>query len=107
VRALLAAGLAGIEQGMELEPEMRGDNYHNAGAREIPKTLREAADLLEGSGMLLRAPLGDEVVDHYTRAARWEVEEHDRVVTDWERKRLLERGRGWAASGGWAGFFHI
>jgi len=89
--ALLAAGLAGIEQGMELEPEMRGDNYHAAGAREIPRTLRDAADLLEGSAML-RAALGDEVVDHYTRAARWEVEEHDRVVTDWERKRLLERG---------------
>jgi glutamine synthetase len=88
---LLAAGLAGIAEGMELEPEMRGDNYHNAGAREIPKNLREAADLLDGSAML-RAALGDEVVDHYTRAARWEVEEHDRVVTDWERKRLLERG---------------
>jgi len=31
-------------------------------------------------------------VDHYTRAARWEIEEHDRVVTDFERQRLLERG---------------
>ncbi|NYS23990.1 glutamine synthetase [Rhodobacteraceae bacterium 2376] len=88
--ALLAAGLAGIEQGMELEPEMRGDMYGAADAREIPKTLREAADLLEGSAML-RAALGDDVVDHYTRAARWEVEEHDRVVTDWERMRGLER----------------
>ncbi|MCC5982957.1 MAG: glutamine synthetase [Rhodobacteraceae bacterium] len=89
--ALLAAGLAGIEQGLELEPEMRGDMYGAAGAREIPRTLREAADLLEGSAML-RAALGDDVVDHYTRAARWEVEEHDRVVTDWERARLFERG---------------
>ncbi|NBB98263.1 MAG: glutamine synthetase [Alphaproteobacteria bacterium] len=88
--ALLAAGLAGIEQGMELEPEMAGDSYQNRDAREIPKTLRHAADLLDGSTML-RAAFGDEVVDHYTRAARWEIEEHDRVVTDWERKRLLER----------------
>ncbi|WP_322891712.1 MULTISPECIES: glutamine synthetase family protein [unclassified Yoonia] len=89
--ALLAAGLAGIEGKMELEPEMQGDNYSNATAREIPKTLRESADLLEGSAML-RAALGDDVVDHYTRAARWEIEEHDRVVTDFERQRLLERG---------------
>ncbi len=89
--ALLAAGLAGIEAGMELEPEMRGDAYGAAGAREIPKTLREAADLLEGSAML-RAAFGDDVVEHYIRAARWEVEEHDRVVTDWERARLFERG---------------
>ena len=88
---LLAAGLAGIEGKMELEPEMKGDSYGNKGAREIPKTLREAADLLEGSAML-RAAFGDDVVDHYTRAARWEIEEHDRVVTDFERQRLLERG---------------
>jgi glutamine synthetase len=89
--ALLAAGLAGIEGEMELEPEMKGDSYGNKSAREIPKTLREAADLLEGSAML-RAAFGDDVVDHYTRAARWEIEEHDRVVTDFERQRLLERG---------------
>lgn len=87
---LLAAGLAGISQGLELEPEMTGDNYRNRSAREIPKTLDEAADLMEGSAML-RAAFGDDVVDHYTRAARWEIEEHNRVVTDWERKRLLER----------------
>ncbi|MGY6705111.1 glutamine synthetase family protein [Roseinatronobacter sp.] len=89
--ALLAAGLAGIEQGMALEQELRGDMYGAREAREIPKTLREAADLLEGSEML-RAALGDDVVTHYAHAARWEISEHDRVVTDWERKRLLERG---------------
>ncbi|MBQ2261962.1 MAG: glutamine synthetase [Loktanella sp.] len=89
--ALLAAGLAGIEGAMELEPEMQGDSYRHAGAREIPKTLRESADLLDGSA-ILRAAFGDDVVDHYTRAARWEIEEHDRVVTDYERQRLLERG---------------
>jgi glutamine synthetase len=89
--ALLAAGLAGIEGKMVLEPEMQGDSYRNADAREIPKTLRCSADLLEGSAML-RAAFGDDVVDHYTRAARWEIEEHDRVVTDFERQRLLERG---------------
>ena len=88
--ALLAAGLAGIEQGLELEPELSGDSYSAEGAREIPKTLREAADLLDGSAML-RTAFGDEVVDHYAHAARWEVSEHDRVVTDWERSRLFER----------------
>jgi glutamine synthetase len=88
--ALLAAGLEGIERGMDLEPEMRGDMYQAEAAREIPKTLREAADLLHGSAML-RAAFGDTVVDHYTRAARWEVEELDRAVTDWEVRRGLER----------------
>lgn len=88
--ALLAAGLAGIEQKLELEPEMKGDMYNTANIREIPHTLREAADLLKGSAML-RAAFGDDVVDHYHHAAQWEISETDRVVTDFELQRLLER----------------
>ncbi|MFZ5750034.1 MAG: glutamine synthetase family protein [Pseudomonadota bacterium] len=88
--ALLAAGLDGIEKKMELEPEMKGDMYHAGGVREIPRNLREAADLLEGSAMLRQA-FGDDVVEHYTHAARWEIQETDRVVTDFEIQRLLER----------------
>ena len=88
--ALLAAGLAGIEGKMELEPEMSGDMYNTAGAREIPHNLREAAALLTGSQML-RAAFGDDVIDHYHHAAQWEISETDRVVTDFEVQRLLER----------------
>jgi glutamine synthetase len=88
--ALLAAGLDGIERKLPLEPEMRGDMYNTADIREIPKTLREAADLLQGSAML-RAAFGDDVVDHYHHAAQWELSEADRVVTDFEITRLLER----------------
>ncbi|TAG23856.1 MAG: glutamine synthetase, partial [Rhodobacterales bacterium] len=88
--ALLAAGLAGIEAKMELEPEMSGDMYNTAGIREIPHNLRDAAALLNGSKML-RAAFGDDVVDHYHHAAQWEISETDRVVTDFELQRLLER----------------
>jgi len=88
--ALLAAGLDGVENKMELEPELRGDMYGAEGAREIPKTLREAAELAAGSDFL-RSALGAEVVEHYVHAARWEISEHDRVVTDWEVQRGLER----------------
>jgi glutamine synthetase len=88
--ALLAAGLAGIEQKMELEPEMSGDMYSAKGIREIPHNLREAADLLLGSAML-RTAFGDEVVEHYHHACQWEISETDRVVTDFEIQRLLER----------------
>ena len=56
---------------------------------EVPRTLGEAAAELTGSKML-RAAFGDAVVDHYTRAALWEIEEQNRVVTDWERRRGLE-----------------
>ncbi|MDO9524430.1 MAG: glutamine synthetase family protein [Gemmobacter sp.] len=88
--ALLAAGLAGIQQKLELEPEMRGDMYTTKGIREIPRNLRDAAALLKGSSML-RAAFGDDVVDHYHHAAQWELSETDRVVTDFELNRLLER----------------
>jgi glutamine synthetase len=88
--AQLAAGLDGIERKLELEPELSGDMYQARDAREIPKTLREAATLLNGSKML-RAAMGDDVVDHYHHAALWEISEQDRVVTDWEVKRGFER----------------
>jgi glutamine synthetase len=88
--ALLAAGLDGIERALPLEPEQKGDNYSAKGVREIPKTLREAAELADGSAWL-RATFGDAVVDHYVHAARWEVAEADRVVTDWDLRRGLER----------------
>lgn len=88
--ALLAAGLDGIEQKMELEPELKGDMYAATEAREIPKTLRAAAEALKDSSML-RAALGEDVVEHYHHAAQWEISETDRVVTDFERQRLLER----------------
>lgn len=88
--ALVAAGLSGIEQELALEPEFRGDAYHATSIREIPKTLREAVRLADESAML-RAALGDEVVDHYVHAARWEISEHDRIVTDFERIRGFER----------------
>ena len=88
--ALLAAGLEGIEQKMELEPEMSGDVYSAQGIREIPHNLRDAAAALNGSTMLRRV-FGDDVVEHYHHAAQWEISETDRVVTDFELQRLLER----------------
>lgn len=87
--AQIAAGLAGIDRGLELEPEFRGDAYAGEG-REIPKTLRDATAATDASAML-REAFGDEVVDHYVHAARWEQSEYDRRVTDWEIARGFER----------------
>jgi len=87
---LLAAGISGLEQGLELEPEFRGDAYGGQG-REIPKTLRDAIALAESSTML-REALGSEVLEHYLHGARWEQLEYDRRVTDWDLKRGFERG---------------
>ena len=86
----MAAGLSGIEKGLELEPEMAGDVYSAGDARPIPRNLREAAEQLHGSAML-RAAFGDDVVEHYHNAAMWEISESDRVVTDWDLVRGFER----------------
>lgn len=88
--ALLAAGIDGIEKKMALEPQFEGDAYGGKGIREIPRTLRHAAEELNKSAML-RAAFGDDVVDHYVRAAEWEQEEYDRRITDWEVARGFER----------------
>lgn len=88
--AQIAAGVKGIEDEMDLQPPLSGDAYEAEEDNHIPRTLRDAADALEGSAML-RAAFGDAVVDHYVRAARWEQEEFDRVVTDYEIARGFER----------------
>ena len=88
--ALIAAGLKGIADKLELEPPFAGDAYLGKRLREIPKTLRGAIDALRKSKML-REALGDAVVDHYLHTAEWEQFEYDRRVTDWELKRGFER----------------
>ncbi|ETD85526.1 glutamine synthetase family protein [Rhodobacter capsulatus] len=88
--ALLAAGLEGIEQMLDPGQPVNGDLYQSETAPEIPRSLIEAAEAMKDSSFLSRV-LGAEVVEHYYHAARWEIEESLRVVTDWERHRGFER----------------
>jgi glutamine synthetase len=88
--ALLAAGLHGIEQKLELPPPLEGNAYESD-AERFPSSLRDAIATLE-SGTVARAAFGDEVVDHYLNYGRTEQRLFDQVVTCWERERLYERG---------------
>ena len=88
--ALIAAGLAGIDEKLELQKPFVGDAYQADKLPEIPKTLREATETLTKSKMLRQA-LGDDVIDHYVHTARWEQLEYDRRITDWEVARGFER----------------
>jgi glutamine synthetase len=87
---LIAAGLAGIDEKLNLEPPYSGDAYTGEGIPEVPKTLREAIESLDKS-VLLREVLGGAVVDHYVHTGRWEQFEYDRRITDWELMRGFER----------------
>jgi glutamine synthetase len=88
--ALLAAGLHGIEQGLELPPPLEGNAYESD-AERFPHSLRDAITALE-EGSIARGALGDEVVDHYLNYARIEQQLYDEVVTCYERERMFERG---------------
>jgi glutamine synthetase len=90
VSALIAGGLHGIEQGLELPEPYVGNAYEAPGVERLPGTLAEAAAMFEGSA-LARQAFGDDVVAHYLNNARVELAAFNAAVTDWERMRGFER----------------
>lgn len=89
VAAMMAGGLHGIRERLELPPACEGNAY-TGDYEHVPATLAQARDLLAGSA-LARAAFGDDVVDHYVNAADVEIAAFDAAVTDWERVRGFER----------------
>jgi glutamine synthetase len=87
--AMIAGGLYGIENGLELEPELTGNAYASCHPR-VPRTLRDARDAFAASP-IARAAFGDDVVEHYVHAADVEIAAFDAAITDWERRRGFER----------------
>jgi glutamine synthetase len=90
IAALIAAGLHGIEEKLELGPAFTGNAYESD-VQRFPHALRDAIAALE-KGTMVRKAFGDDVVDHYLNYARTEQEQFDKVVTGYERERLYERG---------------
>jgi glutamine synthetase len=91
IAALLAAGLDGIEKGTDPGPELKGNAYEAGEAEAFPSSLREAVDLWEKSSFAKQA-FGDAVHKHYLNYGRLEQGLFDKVVTDYERRRMFERG---------------
>ncbi|GGV42676.1 glutamine synthetase family protein [Streptomyces griseoflavus] len=89
VAGMVAAGLYGIDQKLEL-PEPCTGNAYTADYEHVPTTLREAAELWETSA-IAKAAFGEEVVAHYRNMARVETDAFDAAVTDWELRRSFER----------------
>lgn len=89
VSALIAGGLYGIENELELEPIFEGNAY-GSDAPRVPSSLRDAAQLFAESSIAAEA-FGPEVVEHYLNNARIEQQAFDAAITDWERVRGFER----------------
>ncbi|MGO3523888.1 MAG: glutamine synthetase, partial [Brevibacterium aurantiacum] len=87
--ALIAAGIHGIENKLEL-PEALEGNAYTQDVRSIPRRLHDSVAAF-GSSDIARSAFGDEVVDHYTHAGKVEMAAFDAAVTDWEVRRGFER----------------
>lgn len=87
--ATLAAGLWGIEHATQPPAAADGDASARGDLAPLPRTLREATNLLAASSI---APtiLGDAFVDHYVRTRDWECRQYERAVTEWELARYFE-----------------
>jgi glutamine synthetase len=90
IAALVAGALHGIENDLELEPELKGNAYEDASAPRVPANLRDALARWEMSPVAAEA-FGEEVVAHYANNARVELKAFDAAVTDWELRRGFER----------------
>lgn len=89
--AMIAAGMAGIEQQIPLEAEFQGNAYAAHGVPRVPQSLHEATALWQASETVAAA-FGHVVRDHYANASRVEQQAFESVVTDWERARYFEQG---------------
>ena len=92
---LLAAGLAGIEGGYELPPELTGNVFRmspreraEAGITRLPGTLAEALDAMESSD-LVRDALGEHVFGWFLRNKRKEWERYQHHVSRFELETYL------------------
>lgn len=87
--AMIAAGIAGIEENLTLELAFTGNAYVSDAPR-IPSTLAKATELFEKSEFVTKV-FGQEVKDHYLNMAKIELAAFDKSITDWERFRTFER----------------
>jgi glutamine synthetase len=99
--AVLAAGLDGIENGLDAgEPNSENlysfsyDELTGRGLRALPANLLEAVGELERDEVL-RAALGrgrgEDYVDYYAKVKREEWFRYHEQVTDWELREYLTR----------------
>ncbi len=93
--AMLAAGLDGIEKGMELPPEASNNIYEMteaeraaAGIDSLPEDLYQAIKEFEKS-TFVREALGDHVCDYLIRNKWAEWDEYKTLITPYEISRYL------------------
>ena len=87
---LIAAGLAGIRDGIEPPPSSGEDFYAAKPAPEttFPRDLHEASARLRNSEAA-RAMFGDDFIDSFSESRDVEHAEYQKQVSEWEIRRYL------------------
>ncbi len=88
--AVIAAGLDGIDQGLDCGDPFVGNAYAADDVERIPWNIVEAIDAFERSEMANEA-FGDDVHFHLLHTARAEWQAFNNTVTEWELRRNFER----------------
>ena len=91
----LAAGLDGIERGLELPEEgtsalksLSDAELRRRGIKPLPRNLSEALDCFEESE-LMRETLGEHIHSFFLKKKRQEWEKYSSTITEWELKHYL------------------
>ena len=90
--ALLAAGLDGIANKIDPGPELVGNAYAAAEAEPFPSTPVRGGRAVGEERVRTRRRSVRTVWRHYLNYGRTEQRLFDQVVTDYERRRMFERG---------------
>jgi glutamine synthetase len=88
--AVIAAGLDGIDRGLDCGDPFLGNAYTATDVPRIPWNIVEAMDAFESSAFA-RESLGEDVHFHLLHSAREEWKASNNVVTEWELRRNFER----------------
>jgi glutamine synthetase len=88
--ATIAAGLYGIEHGVDPGTRFDGNAYAAPELARVPSSIVEAIDAFATSKVAVDA-FGEEVHDHLLNTARQEWNHFNRAVTDWERRRNFDQ----------------
>jgi glutamine synthetase type III len=90
---VLAGGLDGIanrrDPGQRLDINMFTEGHKARGAKRLPLNLLDAIRLAEKSKPL-RAALGDELIDSYTKLKHQQWHEYSSTISAWERESTLD-----------------
>jgi glutamine synthetase len=89
--AMLAAGVAGIVEKVEPDPEIRGSGYSQPSTRDFARSMPEAIARLAGSDFA-KDWLGQRFVDAFTATRQCQFDDFRRKVPDVELERFFDLG---------------